>query len=74
MEASPAAINSQSLSPQFHVVSSFPPELRIEEALENDGASGSGSQLVRLSFMRRFKRTAKRIVKHPPTCKSPFVV
>ncbi|RVW92860.1 hypothetical protein CK203_040503 [Vitis vinifera] len=24
--------------------------------------------------MRRFKRTAKRIVKHSPTCKSPFVM
>ena len=73
MEASPAATDSQPLPSQSHVESSLPPELRVEEALENDGVGGSGSQSVRPSSMRRFKRTAKRIVKRPPTCKSLFV-
>ena len=45
----------------------------VEEAREYDGPCGSGSQALKPSSMRRFKRTGKRIVKCPPTCKSPFV-
>ena len=40
---------------------------------ENDGLGGSGSQSLKPSSMRIFKRTCKRIVKRPPICKSPFV-
>ncbi|WKA01642.1 hypothetical protein VitviT2T_019913 [Vitis vinifera] len=72
MEASPAATDSQPLPPQSHAKSSLPPELRVEEALENDGTGGNGSQSVRPSSMRRFKQTTKRIIKRPLPCKSLF--
>ncbi|RVW23670.1 hypothetical protein CK203_093968 [Vitis vinifera] len=52
---------------------SLPPQVIVEEAREYDGPCGSGSQALKPSSMRRFKRTGKRIVKCPPTCKSPFV-
>ena len=47
--------------------------MTIEEARECDGAGGSGSQALKPSSMKTFKRAGKRIVKRPPTCKSPFV-
>ena len=44
MKASPAATDSQPLAPQSHVEALLPLELRVEEARENDGLGGSGSQ------------------------------
>ncbi|KAL6323315.1 hypothetical protein AAG906_029322 [Vitis piasezkii] len=40
---------------------------------ECDRVGGSGNQAIKPSSIKRFKRTCKRIVKRPPTCKSPFV-
>ncbi|KAL6331864.1 hypothetical protein AAG906_020211 [Vitis piasezkii] len=45
----------------------------VEDAEEGEGAGGSGSQTPKPSSMKRYKRTAKRIVKRSPACKSPFV-
>ncbi|RVW63438.1 hypothetical protein CK203_058599 [Vitis vinifera] len=44
----------------------------VEDAEEGEGASGSGNQAPKPSSMKRYKWTAKRIVKRPPACKSPF--
>ena len=70
MEASPIATHSQATTPQSEAVASLPPQVIVEEAQEYDGPGGSGSQTLKPSYMRRFKRTCKKIVKRPPTCKS----
>ena len=72
MEASPVATHSQVVAPQSKVEASLPPQVIVEEAREYDGLSGSGSQALKPSFMRKFKRIGMRTVKHPRTCKSPF--
>ncbi|KAL6311234.1 hypothetical protein AAG906_000442 [Vitis piasezkii] len=58
------------------VEASLPAEVTVvivEDAEEGEGAGGSGSQAPKPSSMKRYKRTAKRIVKRLPACKSPFV-
>ena len=73
MEPSPTATHSEPVAPQSHAKASLPPQVIVKEARECDGAGGSGNQALKPSSMKRFKRTTKRIVKCPPTCKSPFV-
>ncbi|KAJ9705801.1 hypothetical protein PVL29_003756 [Vitis rotundifolia] len=73
MEPSLAPTYSEPLAPQSHPEASLLPEMTIEEPREYDGASGSGRQALKPSSMKRYKRTAKRIVKRPPACKSPSV-
>ncbi|XP_034697180.1 uncharacterized protein LOC117923027 [Vitis riparia] len=73
MEPSPEATHSDPMSPQSHAEPSLPAQVTIEEARECDSVGGSGNQAIKPSSIKRFKRTGKRIVKRPPTCKSPFV-
>ena len=73
MEPSPEATHSKPMAPQSHAEASLPPQVTIEEAPECDRVGGSGNQAIKPSSIKRFKRTCKRIVKRPPTCKSPFV-
>ena len=76
MGPSPAPTYSEPLVPQSQAEASLPAEVTVvtvEDAEEGEGAGGSGSQAPKPSSMKRYKRTAKRIVKRPPTCKSPFV-
>lgn len=73
MEASTITTASQPLPPQSHVKSFLQLELRVKEALENDGIGASGSQSIIPLSMKRYKWTTKRIVKRPPICKSLFV-
>ena len=73
MEPSAVATHSEPVAPQSHAEASLPPQVTVEEARECDGAGGNGSQALKPSSMKRFKRIAKRIVKRPPTCKSSFV-
>ena len=73
MEPSPEATHSEPMAPQSHAEASLPPQVTIEEAPECDRVGGSGNQAIKPSSIKRFKRTCKRIVKRPPTCKSPFV-
>ncbi|RVW75021.1 Ubiquitin-like-specific protease 1A [Vitis vinifera] len=73
MEPSPEATHSEPMAPQSHAEASLPPQVTIEEARECDRVGGSGDQAIKPSSIKRFKRTCKRIVKRPPTCKSPFV-
>ena len=73
MEPSPAATHSEPMVPQSHAEASLPPQVTVEEVRECDVVGGSGSEALKLSSIKRFKRTDKRIVKNPPTCKSSFV-
>ncbi|KAL6327185.1 hypothetical protein AAG906_015224 [Vitis piasezkii] len=73
MEPSPEATHSEPMAPQSHAEASLPPQVTIEEVRECDRVGGSGNQAIKPSSIKRFKRTCKRIVKRPPTCKSPFV-
>ena len=73
MEASPVATHSQVVAPQSKVEASLPPQVIVEEAREYDGPGESGSQALKPSSMRKFKRIGMRTVKHPRTFKSPFV-
>ncbi|KAJ9671114.1 hypothetical protein PVL29_027214 [Vitis rotundifolia] len=73
MGPSPVPTYSEPLVPQSQAEASFPAEVTIEEPQECEGAGGSGSQALKPSSMKRYQRTAKRIVKRPPACKSPFV-
>ena len=76
MGPSPALTYSEPLVPQSQAEASLPAEVTvvtIEDAEEGEGAGGSGSQAPKPSSMKRYKRIAKRIVKRPPACKSPFV-
>ena len=73
MEPSPEATHSEPMAPQSHAEALLPPQVTIEEARECDRVGGSGNQAIKPSSIKRFKRTCKRIVKRPPTCKSPFV-
>ena len=73
MEPSAAATHSEPVAPQSHAETSLPPQVTVEETRECDGAGGSGNQALKPSSMKRFKRTTKRIVKCPPTCKSLFI-
>ena len=70
MEASLTTTHFQAMAPQSETEVSLPPQVIVEEAQEYDGPGGSGSQTLKPSYMRRFKRTSKRIVKRPPTYKS----
>ncbi|KAJ9693788.1 hypothetical protein PVL29_009649 [Vitis rotundifolia] len=73
MEPSPAPTHSEPLGPQSDAKASLPLEVTVEESQEYDGAGRSGRQTLKPSFMKRFKRTSKRIVKRPLACKSLFV-
>ncbi|RVX18279.1 hypothetical protein CK203_006642 [Vitis vinifera] len=76
MGPSPAPTYSEPLVPQSQAEASLPAEVTVvivEDAEEGEGVGGSGSQAPKPSSMKRYKRTAKRIVKRPPACKSPFV-
>lgn len=76
MGPSPAPTYSEPLVPQSQAEASLPAEVTVvtvEDAEEGEGAGGSGSQAPKPSSMKRYKRTAKRIVKRPPACKSPFI-
>ncbi|KAJ9678776.1 hypothetical protein PVL29_020850 [Vitis rotundifolia] len=76
MGPSPAPTYSEPLVPQSQAEASLPAEVTVvtvEDAQEGEGAGGSGSQAPKPSSMKRYKWTAKRIVKRPPACKSPFV-
>eukprot|EP00261_Vitis_vinifera_P040715 XP_019081958.1 PREDICTED: uncharacterized protein LOC104882382 [Vitis vinifera] len=73
MEPSPEATHSEPMALQSHAEASLPPQVIIKEARECDRVGGSGNQAIKPSSIKRFKQTYKRIVKRPPTCKSPFV-
>ena len=75
MGPSPAPTYSEPLVPRSQAEASLLAEVTlvtVEDAEESEGAGGSGNQAPKPSSMKRYKRTAKRIVKHPPACKSPF--
>ncbi|XP_034675492.1 putative ubiquitin-like-specific protease 1B [Vitis riparia] len=73
MGPSPAPTYSEPLVPQSQAQASLPAEVTVEDAEEGEDAGGSGTQAPKPSSMKRYKQTAKRIVKRPPACKSPFV-
>ncbi|RVW11818.1 hypothetical protein CK203_085664 [Vitis vinifera] len=73
MEPSLEATHFEPVASQSHAEASLPPQMTVEKARECDRAGGSGSQALKPSSMKKFKQTGKRIVKRPPTWKSPFV-
>ena len=73
MGPSPAPTYSEPVVPQSQAKASLPAEVTVEDAEDGEGAGGSGIQAPKPSSMKRYKQTAKWIVKHPPACKSSFV-
>ncbi|KAL6311988.1 hypothetical protein AAG906_011636 [Vitis piasezkii] len=62
-----------SLAPTPHLPIGMEPSL-VATYFDPMAPHGSGSQALKPSSMKTFKRTGKRIVKRPPTCKSPEIL